>query len=82
MIEHSTMDEIQLRRMLKNGNISFGGNKNLKIYGLLSCRSGKRMKRQNRVFFKTGEEAQSLGYRPCGHCMRELYQLWNYSIEK
>jgi methylphosphotriester-DNA--protein-cysteine methyltransferase len=48
----------------------------LKIYGKLSCLSGKRMKLQNRVFFKNTEEALANGYRPCGHCMQNEYKTW------
>lgn len=56
--------------------ITLGGYKNEKIYGLLSCSSGKRMKVENRVFFKNEFEAITNGYRPCGHCMKEKYEEW------
>ncbi|HEX4851811.1 MAG TPA: Ada metal-binding domain-containing protein [Puia sp.] len=52
------------------------GNANLKIYGRLDCRSGKRMQRKNRVFFEDEAEAIQRGFRPCGHCMHERYQSW------
>ncbi|WP_262902036.1 Ada metal-binding domain-containing protein [Pinibacter aurantiacus] len=61
--------------MIRAKEINFGGNAKLKIYGKLSCKSGKRMKRENRVFFHSGEEAILSGYRPCGHCMRKEYLL-------
>ncbi|MBS1519790.1 MAG: metal-binding protein [Bacteroidetes bacterium] len=63
----------RLRTLIDEGKIQFGGNKKLKIYGTLKCSSGKRMKTENRVFFKSAEEAINEGYRPCGHCMREEY---------
>jgi methylphosphotriester-DNA--protein-cysteine methyltransferase len=66
----------QLNVHLKSGNISLGGNQKLKIYGTLSCASGKRLKVENRVFFKNEEEAISCGFRPCGHCLREKYVIW------
>lgn len=66
----------KLKRMIDDGEIRFGGNRNLKIYGRLSCGSGKRMKRSNRVFFADGHDALTHGYRPCGHCMREAYLKW------
>ncbi len=53
-----------------------GGNAKLKIYGLLTCSSGKKMKKENRVFFVSEKEAIDLGYRPCGHCMKQRYQIW------
>ncbi len=62
--------------MIKAGNIVFGGNKNLKIYGRLHCSSGKRMLRENRVFFAGEDEAVALGYRSCGHCMKKAYEQW------
>jgi len=65
-----------LRHFIDAGEIAFAGNKKLKIYGKLSCCQGKRMNAKNRVFFKSAIEAQQLGYRPCGHCMRKAYQEW------
>ncbi|WP_221392250.1 Ada metal-binding domain-containing protein [Dyadobacter sp. NIV53] len=66
----------KLKSLIDNGQVKFGGNKLLKIYGTLSCKSGKRMKIENRVFFSTEPEAVKEGYRPCGHCMREKYLAW------
>jgi len=63
-------------RLIHCGSITLGGNSKLKIYGKLSCKSGKRMKNENRVFFANEAEATNAGYRPCGHCMREKYKLW------
>ncbi|MFM7855228.1 MAG: Ada metal-binding domain-containing protein [Flammeovirgaceae bacterium] len=60
--------------MLRNKLIALAGNRKLKIYGLLTCPSGKRMKKENRVFFESEKEAVSLGYRPCGHCLRVKYK--------
>ena len=64
---------------MKSGAIQLGGNRNLKIYGLLHCSSGKRMAKMNRVFFETEYEAISEGYRPCGHCIRKAYEAWKTS---
>jgi methylphosphotriester-DNA--protein-cysteine methyltransferase len=66
----------QLRSLIRKGEIVLGGNKSLKIYGSLSCSSGKRMKPVNRVFFGSEEEALQEGYRPCGHCLRKKYKAW------
>ncbi|HNP76305.1 MAG: Ada metal-binding domain-containing protein [Cyclobacteriaceae bacterium] len=62
--------------MIRAHTIILAGNQSLKIYGTLRCRSGKRMKRTNRVFFKKETEALREGFRPCGHCMRRLYSNW------
>jgi methylphosphotriester-DNA--protein-cysteine methyltransferase len=66
----------QLARLIREQAILFAGNRKLKIYGRLSCTSGKRMKTANRVFFANEQEAIDKGYRPCGHCLRDKYLLW------
>jgi methylphosphotriester-DNA--protein-cysteine methyltransferase len=82
MIRHISLGDrpfIRSRRLkilLDKGEIAFAGNSKLKIYGTLTCSSGKRMKVQNRVFFTSKAEAVKLGFRPCGHCMREAYTNW------
>ena len=65
---------------MKNKQITFAGNKKLRIYGALICSSGKRMKKENRVFFSSEKEAVENGYRPCGHCMNETYEDWSRQI--
>jgi hypothetical protein len=65
-----------LRRMIRNKMITMGGNIPAKIYGTLSCSSGKKMKVENRIFFLDEAEAIAAGYRPCGHCMRAEYLKW------
>ncbi|WP_293943998.1 MULTISPECIES: Ada metal-binding domain-containing protein [unclassified Sphingobacterium] len=67
-----------LSLLIRNGVITLGGYRKLKIYGLLNCTSGKRMKVENRVFFKNEAEALRNGYRPCGHCLNEKYKQWKY----
>jgi len=76
MIKHSDISDIGLKINKRTNKIQFGGNQKLKIYGLLTCKSGKRMKRENRVFFLTEKEAIANGFRPCGHCMQEEYKKW------
>ena len=73
MIAHTDIDTITLHRKIKQREIKFGGNKQLKIYGTLQCKSGKRMKKENRVFFISEKEAMKMGYRACGHCMKNKY---------
>ena len=76
MILHISLSDIKLKSLIKKGEITFGGNKQLKIYGILKCQSGKRMQKENRVFFLSEKEAIYFGYRPCAHCMKEKYQKW------
>ena len=78
MILHSEINDELLRRRIRHGIICFAGNNALKIYGRLHCRSGKRMKKKNRVFFQSGPEAVLLGFRPCGHCMNKEYKKWKH----
>jgi methylphosphotriester-DNA--protein-cysteine methyltransferase len=65
-----------LQSLILKGEITLGGYKKTKVYGTLSCKSGKRMKAENRVFFKDEQEALQAGYRPCGHCMSEKFKQW------
>ena len=76
MIKHSDLSVIDLKRKIKQREISFGGNIRMKIYGTLQCKSGKHLKRENRVFFSSEKEAITNVFRPCGHCMRNDYQEW------
>ena len=71
--ENNEKGKLQLRNLIATGKITLGGNLSLKIYGTLKCRSGKRLKRTNRVFFESEEEAIASGFRPCGNCMREKH---------
>jgi methylphosphotriester-DNA--protein-cysteine methyltransferase len=82
MINHIDLGHVTEERrkalcsLIRKGDITLGGYKKARIYGLLSCSSGKRMKVENRVFFKDEEEALANGYRPCGHCMKNKYAEW------
>ncbi|WP_298507127.1 Ada metal-binding domain-containing protein [uncultured Maribacter sp.] len=80
MIKHTNIDNTELYRRIKRKEIVYGGNLNLKIYGTLQCKSGKRMKTENRVFFNTTEQAKKLGFRPCGHCLRTDYKIWKNGL--
>jgi methylphosphotriester-DNA--protein-cysteine methyltransferase len=74
--ENNETGRKELQRLIRQNEIAFGGNSQLKIYGSLRCSSGKRMLRKNRVFFQSEAEALVNGYRPCGHCMKEKYREW------
>jgi methylphosphotriester-DNA--protein-cysteine methyltransferase len=76
MWQHDALSDQALFSFIRAGKISIGGNRPAKIFGLLSCSSGKRMKRSNRVFFENINAAVAEGYRPCAHCMKLQYQLW------
>ena len=76
MINHSDLSIEEVSRLIKNGEIRLGGNRQLTIYGTLHCKAGKRMKKENRVFFESEKEALLAGFRPCGQCMREKYSIW------
>ncbi len=76
MFAHDKIEPEALRKMIRASTITWAGNRKLRIYGRLRCPSGMRMKRQNRVFFSSEEEAIEAGYRPCGHCLRLTYHEW------
>ena len=76
MLIHEHLEPEEVWSYIRSNTIRFGGNRRLNIYGHLSCKSGKGMKRENRVFFSSEQEAKQLGYRPCGHCMPEAYKNW------
>jgi methylphosphotriester-DNA--protein-cysteine methyltransferase len=86
MIKHKDLGQTTYERSknlflkIKSSEILLGGNKNLKIFGRLDCRAGKRMKVENRVFFQNEKEAISFGYRPCAVCMRSEYLAWKGTI--
>lgn len=80
MIRHSDLTSAALRSFIRKGMINWGGNHNLKIYGKLTCGSGKRMKKANRVFFNNEDDAIQSGFRPCGHCMKAAYQIWKNGL--
>ncbi|TAJ51992.1 MAG: metal-binding protein [Chitinophagaceae bacterium] len=82
MQKNDQLDDATIRSLIRQKKIHLGGNSKLRIYGILSCRSGKKMKRENRVFFASEEDAIANGYRPCAHCMRAAYQNWkNESVQ-
>jgi methylphosphotriester-DNA--protein-cysteine methyltransferase len=76
MIRHIEVNDTDVRKLIRQNKICLAGNEKLKIYGTLKCKSGKRMKKENRVFFGSKSEADQQGYRPCGHCMKRSYQEW------
>ncbi len=80
MIRHIDITNDELRKKIRRREILMGGNSRLKIYGSLLCNSGKRMNKNNRVFFASVEEAVQLGFRPCGRCMRDAYQTWKNGL--
>src|SRR5882762_128850 len=70
MWEHNELNQ-SLFNLIRNEKIMYAGNAKLKIYGTLHCHSGKRMKKENRVFFKDEAEAINQGFRPCKNCLRK-----------
>ena len=76
MIAHSEISAGDLRALIRSGSVRYGGNKTLKIYGTLHCKSGKKLMIKNRVFFPSEEAATRSGYRPCAHCLRSKYLEW------
>ena len=80
--QHADLNRARVSRLKASGVITFAGNKRLRIYGHLSCRSGKRMHYRNRVFFACEGAAKAAGFRPCGNCMRDAYLHWRQEGQK
>ncbi len=80
MLKHEHLTQKEVISLIRAGEIPIAGNSRLKIFGRLNCASGKRMKKENRVFFKNETEAIESGFRPCGHCMHDQYIAWRKSI--
>ncbi|WP_460973459.1 Ada metal-binding domain-containing protein [Spirosoma migulaei] len=82
MIRHTALGPTrfaQLRNLatlINSKAITIGGHRPGKIYGTLTCRTGKRMKPEKRVFFQEETEAVALGYRPCAVCLPDKYKVW------
>ncbi|HET9057845.1 MAG TPA: Ada metal-binding domain-containing protein [Chitinophagaceae bacterium] len=76
IIKHTDISSSALHQKIKNTEVQLAGNHKLYIYGKLSCKSGKRMNKETRVFFTSEEEAIKNGYRPCGLCMKAAYKKW------
>ena len=65
---------------------TLGGNKRLKIYGRLDCKSANRWIAKgyyvkDRVFFIDEETAIKAGYRPCAVSMEKEYEEWKMQQE-
>ncbi len=73
---HEALTQSQLHAFIRARQITFAGNRKLKIYGNLRCFSGQRMHRQQRVFLANESEAIAMGFRPCGHCLKRKYKQW------
>ena len=82
MLFHTDMTDQALMTRMRRREITFAGHRIARIYGRLSCKSGKRMGRAMRVFFTSEEEAISYGLRPCGHCMPLAYRQWRSESER
>jgi len=80
VIRHDHIDEAALHRMIRNGRLTFAGNRRLTIFGRLDCRAGRRLARANRVFFASRSEAEGHGYRPCARCLPAAYHVWKSAV--
>ncbi len=64
----------------------WGGHSGSKIYGRLDCPAALRAIArggyvQHRVFFADEASAITAGYRPCGICCTDRYQVWKTARE-
>jgi hypothetical protein len=82
MLRHLDISDLDLRNKIKNRKIKLTGNSKLKIYGTLCCKSGMRIKRENRVFFIDINDAKDNKNRPCGNRMKKEYKTWISLVKK
>ena len=88
MIPHLSLGKTAFSRsrrlslLIKTAEVKLAGHSKERIYGILDCISGKRMKVENRMFFKTEAQAIQAGYRPCAHCLPEKYRAWKAKHQK
>jgi methylphosphotriester-DNA--protein-cysteine methyltransferase len=59
----------------------YGGHRRSHIFGRLDCPAALRAIQRggyinNRVFFADSKTAVAAGYRPCGVCLPDAYQIW------
>ena len=47
---------------------NYCGNKNSKVFHLVSCSSAKKTKEENKIYLGSREEFISKGYKPCSRC--------------
>ena len=68
-IEYKGQDNTQVSDVGRptSGKNFFASNKGSKYYSV-SCSSGKTIKEENKVYFKTGEEAERAGYALSSAC--------------
>jgi len=88
MLFHTSLGETpfaqqrRLYNLIQAGEVTLAGYYKGRIYGMLSCAAGKRMKQQHRVFFSNEEEALTAGFRQCGHCLPQKYKTWKAAINR
>ena len=80
MVRHTEISQKDLISQIKQQKICIAGNSRLGIFGTLRCSSGKRMKKENRVFFGSETDALMNNFRPCGNCMAKEYKKWKDGI--
>jgi methylphosphotriester-DNA--protein-cysteine methyltransferase len=76
MIEHKKLSDKEVRSLIRGNKITYAGNIPAKVYGTLACSAGKRMKKENRIFFLDRDEAILAGFRPCGKCLHHEFKIW------
>lgn len=82
MYLHSELSKSAIFKLIRHGTVKMAGYKKNKIYGLLHCKAGKRMNKENRVFFLNEQEAIDQGYRPCGACLPQQHKKWKATTIK
>ena len=68
------MTNATVRKMIRHGQILFGGNYGQKIYGHLKLTIRTKIEKRLASFFTSMDDVFLQGFRPCGNCMKATYK--------
>ncbi|MBI4114913.1 MAG: hypothetical protein HY445_03665 [Candidatus Niyogibacteria bacterium] len=67
-VEENANPSETIKEKGSNTALLYVGSKNGAVYHLPSCSGAKRIAEENKIWFSSREEAESLGYRPAKNC--------------
>ncbi len=67
LLEREGVPVREFERLARKG-VRYLGCKSTGIYCFPTCRDARRMKPENRLLFRSADQAAEAGYRPCRHC--------------
>lgn len=67
-VEHTALPALAGTGSIQTEGTRFVGSKNGSVYHLPHCSGAARIKEENKIWFSSKEEAESLGYTPAKNC--------------